>query len=108
MLKRFKLDAKYCVYLTKALLESPRILVNILSTKAAAMLSVSAMAADFNQAQRSANQGDVDTQTLLGELYYEGKDVRQNTATAKELFGKAGSNGDQDGCDNSGKDLSDR
>ena len=64
------------------------------------ILSVSAMAADFNQVQRSAIQGDSDAQYNLGVMYYEGEGVRQNIATAKEFFGKACDNGFQQGCDN--------
>jgi len=33
-------------------------------------------------------------------MYYKGKGVRKNMDIAKELFGKACDNGDQDGCDN--------
>ena len=66
---------------------------------AAAMLSVSAIAADFNQVQREANQGDATAQYNCGVMYYQGKGVRQNIATAKEWFGKACDNGNQDGCD---------
>ena len=66
---------------------------------AAAMLSVSAMAADFNQTQLEANQGNVEAQFDLGMMYNKGEGVRQNKATAKEWFGKACDNGAQNGCD---------
>lgn len=47
---------------------------------AAAMFSLSAMAGDFNQTQRLANQGNAQAQFNLGVIYeYD--------------------NGDQDGCD---------
>ena len=42
---------------------------------AAAMLSLSAMAADFNQVQREANQGDALAQAMLGGMYYQGEGV---------------------------------
>ena len=56
----------------------------------AAMLSVSAMAADFNQVmQRFANQGDAFAQYHLGVLYYQGEGVSQDYAKAAEWFEKA-------------------
>lgn len=36
---------------------------------------------------------------MLGVMYYKGEGVRQNTAAAKEWFGKACVNGKQDSCD---------
>ena len=50
----------------------------------AAMLSVSAMALDFNQTQQLANQGDASAQFIIGSIYYEGEGVQQNYATVKE------------------------
>ena len=66
----------------------------------AAMLSVSAMAADFDQVQRLANQGDAEAQYNLGVRYENGEGVRQNMITAKEWYGKSCDNGVQRGCDN--------
>ena len=34
----------------------------------------------------------------LALMHNKGQRVRQNTATAKNYFGKADDNGDQDGC----------
>lgn len=64
-----------------------------------AMLSVPAIALDFDQVQRLANQGDASAQAVLGTMYYQGNGVRQDYAVAKEWFGKSCDNGDQDGCD---------
>ncbi|WP_440455254.1 tetratricopeptide repeat protein [Psychrobacter sp. ASPA161_9] len=61
---------------------------------AAAMLSISAMATDFNQTQRLANQGNADAQFNLGEMYYLGDGVSQNYTTAKKWFEKAANQGD--------------
>ena len=55
----------------------------------AAMLSVSAMALDFNQIQRAASQGDVDAQLQLGAMYYQGDGVRQDYGKALEWFKKS-------------------
>lgn len=72
------------------------------------MLSVSAMAADFNQVmQRFANQGDAFAQYHLGVLYYQGEGVSRNIIIAKEWSRKACDNGEQKGCD-SYKILDDR
>ena len=60
---------------------------------AAAMLSVSAMAADFNQIQRLANQGNATAQVKLGMFYYKGEGVRQDYAKAVEWFEKAANQG---------------
>jgi len=60
---------------------------------AAAMLSVSAIAADFNQVQREANQGDAVAQSNLGVKYYNGEGVRQDYAKAKEWYEKAANQG---------------
>lgn len=54
----------------------------------------------FKWYQRLANQGDAQAQYNLGVMYYQGQGARQNSAIAKELFGKACDNGDQKGCDN--------
>ncbi len=60
----------------------------------AAMLSVSAMALDFNQIQRAASQGDVDAQLQLGAMYYQGDGVRQDYAKALEWFKKSANQGE--------------
>lgn len=59
----------------------------------AMMLSICTMAADFNQIQRLANQGDVSAQILLGSMYYEGKGVRQDYAKSIEWYTKAANQG---------------
>ena len=51
---------------------------------AAAMLSISAMAADFNQTQRLANQGDAQAQRDLGTMYEYGNGIPQDYAKALE------------------------
>jgi len=48
----------------------------------AAIFSVSAMAADFDQVQREANQGFVEDQAALGAMYYLGKGVHQDYSKA--------------------------
>lgn len=60
---------------------------------AAAMLSVSAMAADFNQTQRLANQGDASAQFKLGVMYDEGESVHQDSVKAFEWYEKAANQG---------------
>lgn len=60
----------------------------------AAMLSLPSFAADFNQTQRLANQGDARAQYDLGLMYSEGKELRQDYAKAAEWFGKAVNQGD--------------
>ena len=60
---------------------------------AAATLSLSAMAADFNQTQRLANQGNVGAQFGLGYAYSTGKGVRQDYAKAFEWYQKAANQG---------------
>lgn len=60
---------------------------------AAAMLSVSAMATDFNQLQRLANQGFAEAQYDLGEMYYFSEGVRQDYAKAKNWYQKAADQG---------------
>ena len=59
----------------------------------AMMLSICTMAADFNQIQRLANQGDVSAQILLGSMYYEGKGVRQDYAKSIEWYTKVANQG---------------
>ena len=59
----------------------------------AAMLSVSAMALDFNQIQRAASQGDVDAQLQLGAIYYQGEGVRQDYSKSAQWFEKAANQG---------------
>lgn len=63
---------------------------------AAAMLSFSAMAADFNQTQRLANQGIAEAQARLGAMYFEGKGVRQDYAKAAVWHEKAANQGNVD------------
>ena len=54
----------------------------------------------LNWYTKAAEQGNVPLQYLLGTMYvYGAGGVRQNTATAKEWFGKACDNGDQGSCD---------
>ena len=60
----------------------------------AAMLSVSAMALDFNQIQREASQGNADAQLQLGAIYYQGKGVRQDYVKARQWYEKAANQGD--------------
>ena len=60
----------------------------------AAMLSVSAMALDFNQMQRLANQGDATAQHNLGVMYTKGSGVRQDYAKAAQWFEKSANQGD--------------
>lgn len=57
------------------------------------VFSVSAMAVDFSQTQRLANQGDAVAQYDLGSLYIEGKDVRQDDTKAIEWFEKSANQG---------------
>ena len=59
----------------------------------AAMFSVSAMAADFDQVQRKANQGFVEDQAALGLMYYNGEGVRQDYAKAAEWYEKSANQG---------------
>ena len=62
----------------------------------AAILSVSAMAADFNQTQQLANQGNSDAQHLLGLTYFKGEDLRQDYDKAFKWFNKAANQGNAD------------
>lgn len=56
---------------------------------AAAMFSVSAMALDFDQTQRLANQGYASAQFDLGVMYYQGEDVHQDYTEAFEWYQRA-------------------
>lgn len=58
-----------------------------------AILSVSAMALDFSQTQRLANQGDAKAQYNLGVMYYKGEGVLQDRFKAIEWFQKAANQG---------------
>lgn len=49
--------------------------------------------------KKSASQKNSEAQYALGFAYRDGMYVRKNKKTAKEWFGKACDNGDQDGCD---------
>ena len=68
---------------------------------AAAMLSVSAMAAesvklifpDVNQTQRLASQGNMDAQCLLGALYSIGQGVPQDYSKAAQWYEKSANQG---------------
>ncbi len=46
--------------------------------------------------QKAAEQGDVNAQSILGAMYYEGKGVQKNYAKAFEWFEKAAKQGDAD------------
>lgn len=59
----------------------------------AGMISISTMAADFNQVQRLANQGDSSAQFDLGMLYYHDEGLRQDSKKAHEWFLKAANQG---------------
>ncbi len=60
---------------------------------AAATLSVSAVAIDFNQTLRLANQGHAKSQYELGRAYKQGEGVRQDYAKAVEWYTKAAKQG---------------
>ena len=62
----------------------------------AGILSISAIALDFNQAQQLANQGNVSAQYSLGHMYYSGEGARQDYAKAVEWYTKAANQGDAD------------
>lgn len=62
----------------------------------AVMFSLSAVAVDFNQVQRSANQGDSDAQFKLAVMYNDGTGVPQNYTKAAEWYTKAANQGDSD------------
>ena len=54
--------------------------------------------------RKAAEQGDADAQAILGFLYLLGeRGVQVNKSLAKEWFGKACDNGDQNGCEYYGK-----
>lgn len=57
------------------------------------MLSVSAMAMDFNQTQRLASQGNASAQYNLGVMYYKGDGIPQNQSKAIEWFQRAAAQG---------------
>ena len=59
----------------------------------AAMLSVSAIAADFNENQRLANQGNASAQYNLGIMYYKGERAQKDKSKAIEWFRKAANQG---------------
>ena len=63
------------------------------------LLSVSVSAADMATLTRQAQQGDAVAQYYLGEMYYEGKGVREDESTAKHYFGQACDHGLQLACD---------
>ncbi|MBD5416670.1 MAG: sel1 repeat family protein [Desulfovibrio sp.] len=50
----------------------------------------------FEKAAEKQNPGAF---LALGEMYYNGHGVRQDTAKAKEYYGLACDNGIQEGCD---------
>ena len=41
-----------------------------------------------------AEQGNAEYQIRLGMIYYEGKDIRQNTVASRKMFQKAANQGD--------------
>ena len=54
--------------------------------------------------RKAAEQGDADAQAILGFSYLLGQSgVQVNKSLAKEWFGKACDNGDQNGCEYYGK-----
>ena len=57
------------------------------------MVSLSAMALDFNETQRLANQGDVESQFYIGRMYSQGEGVRQDYTKAREWYEKAANQG---------------
>ncbi|MGO2126646.1 MAG: tetratricopeptide repeat protein [Psychrobacter sp.] len=62
----------------------------------AAILSVSALAADFNQTQYLADQADAKAQYSLGLAYYNGQGVRQDYSKAAKWYQKVANQGDAD------------
>ena len=60
---------------------------------AVAMLSLSAIAVDFDETQRLANQGDAEAQRNLGLMYDTGEGVPQNYAKALEWYTKSANQG---------------
>ena len=57
-----------------------------------------------NWYRKAAEQGDADAQAILGFLYLLGeRGVQVNKSLAKEWFGKACDNGNQNGCEYYGK-----
>ena len=73
----------------------------------AAMFSLSAMAIDFNENQRLANQGFATAQYDLGVMYNNGKGVRQDYAKAHNWYLKAASQGNATAQNNLGVMYSD-
>lgn len=57
------------------------------------MVSLSAMALDFNETQRLANQGDVVSQFYIGRMYSQGEGVRQDYTKARKWYEKAANQG---------------
>ncbi|HIF8528697.1 hypothetical protein [Neisseria meningitidis] len=55
---------------------------------------------DFRENLQAAAQGHAQAQNNLGNMYADGRGVRQDLALAQEWFGKACQNGYQKGCDN--------
>ena len=60
----------------------------------ATMLSVSAMAADFNDTLKLANNGDAKAQSDLGWMYETGNGVSQDYIKAVEWYLKAARQGE--------------
>ncbi|MCG3872898.1 sel1 repeat family protein [Psychrobacter sp. Ps7] len=57
------------------------------------MFSVSAIAMNFRQNLRLANQGNASAQYNLAVMYYKGKGVQKNNAKAVEWFKQAAKQG---------------
>ena len=53
--------------------------------------------------RQAAEQGEANAQAILGFSYLLGKGIQVNKSLAKEWFGKACDNGNQDGCEYYGK-----
>lgn len=51
----------------------------------------------------SGGAGEANAQAILGFSYLLGKGIQVNKSLAKEWFGKACDNGNQDGCEYYGK-----
>lgn len=54
---------------------------------------------DVKKVESLAKSGITVAQTILGDMYLQGLGVRQDFVQAKEWFGKACDNGNQNGCD---------
>lgn len=61
-------------------------------------LTVWVNAIDFTTTKGLAERGSAKAEYSLGEIYYEGKGVPQDSTRAKEWYGKSCNNGEQDGC----------